>query len=56
MNHPEQYRNIYEIPIEDCSDRDELLFWLRHLTDKQWVTITVIHDFARAAIRYFEVR
>lgn len=56
VHDPEQYASTYDIPISECEDRDELLRWVRQLTDKRWVTLLVIHDFVRAAIRHFEVK
>lgn len=55
VHDPELYSSTYEIPVDLCSTRDDLLRWLRQLAEKRWVTLQVIHDFVEAAIRQFGV-
>lgn len=56
VHHPEQYGNLYSIPISSCTERDDILRWIRQLSEKPWVTPLVIEDFAKAMIWHFGVR
>lgn len=55
VHDPEQYGSVYSIPISSCTERDDILRWLRQLSEKSWVTPLVIEDFAKAMIRHFGV-
>lgn len=55
VHDPEMYESTYDIPIDDCTSRDDLLLWLRQISEKKWVTIRVIEDFSHALIRHFDV-
>lgn len=56
VHNPERYDNVYSIPISECGERDDILRWLRQLSEKRWVTVQVIEDFAKAMIRHFDVK
>lgn len=56
VHHPEQYGNIYDIRINECTERDDILLWLRQLSEKSWVTTQVLEDFVKALIHHFVVR
>lgn len=56
VHDPEQYGSVYSIPIALCTERDDILKWLRQLSEKSWVTMQVIEDFSRAMIHHFGVK
>jgi hypothetical protein len=55
VHDPERYDNVYIIGIAECTERDDILKWVRQLSEKRWVTVQVIEDFARALIHHFGV-
>ena len=55
VHDPDLYGSTYDIPIQSCTSRDDILIWIRQLSEKRWVTTLVIEDFVRAMIRQFEV-
>ena len=56
VHDPQQYGSIYDIRISDCTERDDILRWLRRLSEKSWVTKRVLEDFVNVMIQHFEVR
>lgn len=56
VHDPQQYGSIYDIRISDCTERDDILRWLRQLSEKSWVTKRVLEDFVNVMIQHFEVR
>lgn len=56
VHDPEQYDSIYDIPIAECTERDDILRWVRQLSEKSWVTKRVIEDFVNVMIQHFDVR
>lgn len=55
VHDPDQYDSVYSIPISRCTERDDILCWLRQLSEKTWVTTLVIEDFVKAMIQHFGV-
>lgn len=55
VHNPDCYDSIYSIPVDECATRDDVLRWLRQLSEKSWVTTQVIEDFAKALIKHFDV-
>ena len=51
VHDPEQYDSIYDIPIAECTERDDILRWVRQLSEKSWVTKRVIEDFVNVMIQ-----
>lgn len=46
---------VYDIPINACTDRDDILLWMRQLAEKQWATKQVMADFVETMIGHFGV-
>lgn len=42
----------YEIPLSDCSTPEKILRWVKHLSEKQWVTNSLLHRFIVVAQRH----
>jgi hypothetical protein len=39
----------YRVPLSGCSTPEEILAWVRHLTEKNWATVPVIRRFVDIA-------
>lgn len=39
----------YEIPLSDCATDKNILDWVMHLAEKQWVTTDIIRRFVAVA-------
>jgi hypothetical protein len=44
--------NNYRVGLDRCSTPEAILAWVRHLTEKKWMTVPVIHRFVELATEH----